>query len=209
MPLASKDAISVDVGNRLRQLRAAREISIRALAQKSGLSANALSMIERGKVSPSVSTLYRLAEALGVPVTDFFSPETERQKVVFLKAETRTRLPFPGGFWEGLGGEQFTGPVTPCMITLENGAGSGPARMIHTGHEFVFCLRGQLEYQVEDETFLLEAEDCLLFEAHLQHNWRNPGETITNALVIISDYVDGDHPGPKHMENPGNKPVSS
>ena len=209
MPSPSKDAISVDVGNRLHQLREARQISIRALAQKSGLSANALSMIERGRASPSVSTLYRLADAMGVPMTDFFSPETARQKVVFLKAETRTRLPFPGGLWEGLGGEQFTGQVTPFMITLENGAGSGPSNIVHTGHEFVFCMHGQLEYQVEDQTFLLEAEDCLLFEAHLKHNWRNPGETVTNALIIISDYVEGDHPGPKHMKDPGNQPVSS
>src|SRR5512140_2089299 len=129
MPFASREAISVDVGNRLHQLRETRKISMRALAQKSGLSANALSMIERGKTSPSVSTLYRLADAMDVPVTDFFSPETERLKVVFLKADARMRLPFLRGLWEGLGGEQFTGRVMPFMITLENGASSGPASM--------------------------------------------------------------------------------
>jgi transcriptional regulator with XRE-family HTH domain len=53
----SRQAISIDVGNRLRQLREARKVSMRTLATMSGLSANALSMIERGKTSPSVSTL--------------------------------------------------------------------------------------------------------------------------------------------------------
>jgi transcriptional regulator with XRE-family HTH domain len=66
------DAVSLDVGARLRELRDERNISMRSLATKSGLSANALSMIERGKTSPSVSTLYKLADALGVPVTSFF-----------------------------------------------------------------------------------------------------------------------------------------
>jgi len=204
MPPISKDATSIDVGNRLRQLREIRKVSMRTLAQTSGLSANALSMIERGKASPSVSTLCRLADALGVPVTDFFSPETARQKVVFLKADARTRLPFVRGLWEGLGGEQFTGRVIPLMLTLENGASSGLVDMIHTGHEFVFCIRGQLEYQVENQTYRLEAEDSLLFEARLKHCWRNPGNTVTNALVIISDYADGDHPGPMHVESIGN-----
>ena len=73
MPPTSRDTVSVDVGNRLRELREMRKVSMRTLAQNSGLSANALSMIERGKASPSVSTLCRLADALGIPITDFFN----------------------------------------------------------------------------------------------------------------------------------------
>lgn len=52
MPDLSREAISVDVGLRLNQLRESRRISMRALAQMSGLSANALSMIESGKTLP-------------------------------------------------------------------------------------------------------------------------------------------------------------
>ena len=54
MSAYEKEAISVDVGVRLRELRQDRGMSMRALARKSGLSANALSMIERGRTSPSV-----------------------------------------------------------------------------------------------------------------------------------------------------------
>jgi transcriptional regulator with XRE-family HTH domain len=203
MPPFSREAVSIDVGNRLRQLREMRKISMRSLAQLSGLSANALSMIERGKTSPSVSTLYRLADALGVPVTDFFSPETARNNVVFLKAEERPRLPFLRGLWEGLGGEQFTGRMTPFMMTLENGASSGPNSVVHTGHEFVYCIRGQLEYMVENQTFTLGAGDSLLFAAQLKHRWRNPGGMVTNVLVVISDFAEGDQPVPMHLEKAG------
>lgn len=195
----TRQAVSIDVGNRLRQLRESRRVSMRTLATMSGLSANALSMIERGKTSPSVSTLYRIADALTVPVTDFFGPEEARKKVVFLKADERTRLPFLRGIWEGLGGEQFTGRAMPFMITLDSGASSGPNSMLHTGHEFVYCLRGQLEYQVEGQTYHLEAGDSLLFAAQLKHRWRNPGGTVTSAVIVISDYADGDQPLP-HME---------
>lgn len=200
MELSSREAISVDVGNRLRQLRESRAISMRTLATMSGLSANALSMIERGKTSPSVSTLYRLADALEVPITDFFSPATVREKIVFIKANTRTRLPFMRGLWEGLGGENFVGRMMPFMLTLESGASSGPATVIHTGHEFVFCLRGQLEYQVENDTYLLEAGDSLLFAAQLNHRWRNPGGTVTSALVVLSDFSEGVQAVAMHLE---------
>jgi transcriptional regulator with XRE-family HTH domain len=194
MASLTRQAVSIDVGNRLRQLREARRVSMRTLATMSGLSANALSMIERGKTSPSVSTLYRIADALTVPVTDFFGPEEARKKVVFLKADERTRLPFLRGLWEGLGGEQFTGRAMPFMLTLDSGASSGPNSMLHTGHEFVFCLRGQLEYQVEGQTYAMETGDSLLFAAQLKHRWRNPGGIVTNALIIISDYAESDPP---------------
>lgn len=200
MASISREATSIDVGIRLRQLREGRKVSMRALAQMSGLSANALSMIERGKTSPSVSTLYRLADALGVPVTDFFSPEASRKKAVFLKGEERPRLPFTRGLWEGLGGEQFSGRMMPFMLTLENGASSGPNSVVHTGHEFVYCLRGQVEYQVENQVYTLEAGDSLLFSAQLKHRWRNPGETVSNVIIVISDYAEGDQPMPMHME---------
>ncbi len=194
MSSLTRQALSIDVGTRLRQLRETRNVSMRTLATMSGLSANALSMIERGRTSPSVSTLYRIAGALSVPVTDFFAPEEARKKIVFLKSDERTRLPFLRGLWEGLGGEQFTGKSMPFLLTLENGANSGQSNMVHSGHEFVYCLRGQLEYQVETQHFLLEAGDSLLFAAQLKHRWYNPGGVVTNALVIISDYSDGDHP---------------
>ena len=87
----------VNVGDSLRRLREARKVSMRALAKISGLSANALSMIERGKTSPSVSTLYKLADALEVPVTAFFGTPVERQQVIHLRASDRPRVPIVRG----------------------------------------------------------------------------------------------------------------
>jgi transcriptional regulator with XRE-family HTH domain len=195
-----KEAISVDVGSRLRQLREQQNISMRGLAAKSGLSANALSMIERGKTSPSVSTLYKLSDALGVPITEFFSQQLERQEVVFLRADERPRISFVKGSMEGLGGEQFIGKVSPFLVTLDNGASSGSNHMSHTGHEFVYCLRGKLEYRVEKQVFQLEAGDSLLFAAQLKHSWKSVGGNVTNALIIISEHSENRQTLQKHWQ---------
>lgn len=192
MALYQNDAVSVNIGERLRALREERNISMRTLAARSGLSANALSMIERGKASPSVSTLYKLADALGISITTFFASQSDRKQVVFLKSDARTRMSFTRGIFEGLGGEQFVGRVEPFMLTLENSANSGPRAMSHTGHEFVFCLRGELEYQVERELYRLEPGDSLLFAAHLKHKWKNPGRNVATAIIIISGFEEGE-----------------
>jgi transcriptional regulator with XRE-family HTH domain len=196
----AREAASVNVATSLRELREARNISMRTLATKSGLSANALSMIERGKTSPSVSTLYKLADALGVSITAFFGAQTDKKQVIFLKSDERTRMSFTRGVFEALGGEQFVGRVEPFMLTLESGAASGPHSIVHTGHEFVFCLRGKLEYYVDRQVFLLESGDSLLFASKLQHKWKNPGNTVTNALIIISGFEEGEQPHAMHWK---------
>jgi len=201
MEFYEKEAKSVDVGGRLRELRVERGLSMRALARKSGLSANALSMIERGRSSPSVSTLYKLAGALEVPITCMFREELQGSNVVFKKASERTRVPFPRGLWEGLGGEAFIGRVEPFMLTLESGASSGPFGIVHSGHEFVLCLRGELEYEVEGQRFVLEAGDSLLFAAQLKHRWRNRSKKVCNAIFVLSSFEHGERPSEFHISS--------
>ena len=117
MDLFSDDILTTDVGKRLRQLRSERKKSMRALARLSGLSTNALSMIERGRTSPSVSTLYKLSEALEVPITAFFRLEPERMDIVFRKAGLRRKVQIPNGIWEGLGEKRLRVGLKPfCLL---------------------------------------------------------------------------------------------
>jgi quercetin dioxygenase-like cupin family protein len=109
-------------------------------------------------------------------------------------------MSFTRGVFEALGGEQFVGRVEPFMLTLESGASSGPHTIVHTGHEFVFCLRGKLEYHVDRQVFQLEAGDSLLFASKLQHKWKNPSGNVTNALIIISGFEEGEQPHAMHWK---------
>lgn len=70
------------VGHQLRSLRNERGLSLRALAELCELSPNTISLVERGETSPSVSTLHRLATALGVPITAFFTEPVEKTHVI-------------------------------------------------------------------------------------------------------------------------------
>jgi transcriptional regulator with XRE-family HTH domain len=187
----------------LRELRQERGMSMRALGRASGLSTNALSMIERGRTSPSVSTLYKISEALGVPITAFFRLEPPKQDVVFRKANERRSVPFPRGVWEGLGGESFVGGLEPFLLTMEVGASSGRFGMLHSGHEFVLCLEGSLEYEVEEERYLLEAGDSLLFAAQLQHRWRNAGKSPCRVVIALTCFERGESPTEFHFAPKG------
>ena len=189
----------MEVGQRLRELREERRISLRELGRLSGISVNALSLIERGQTSPSVSTLYKVVEALGVPITAIFRAEPQRQEIIFRSAAQRSKIAFPLGVWEGLGGEDFVGRVQPFMLTLEIGADSGAQPIIHTGHEFVMCVEGSLEYRVEGQSFSLGPGDSLLFAARLRHCWRNPGDKIAKVVVVLSGFEEYESPIGYHV----------
>ena len=199
MDIYDQEALSVNISDRLRQLREERELSIRGLGRLSGLSANALSVIERGLSSPSVSTLYKIAKALEIPVTAFFEETPPKQDLVLIKASERNRIPLYRGLWEGLGGSQYEGSVEPFMVTLEAGSSSGRFPMSHSGHEFVFCLRGEFVYEVGEDIYNLEAGDALLFSADLEHKWHNPGHTVANALIMLSGFSPGESPSKYHL----------
>lgn len=197
--LESQEAAEVQVGRRLRILRLERGLSIRALAELSSLNVNTLSLIENGRTSPSVSTLQQLATALEVPITAFFENELLKSSVSFLKAGQRPRAAFAHGTLEDLGGGLSLHGGQPLIVNLEPHADSGETPIVHTGHEFVFCLEGCLLYTIEDQTYLLEPNDSLLFEAHLPHRWQNVGDTPSRSLLILCPADESDRPTERHF----------
>jgi transcriptional regulator with XRE-family HTH domain len=175
----------VDVGGRLRALREARQLSIRALAEASDLAVNTLSLIENGRTSPSVSTLQQIAVALSLPITAFFTPERPRSRLVFLKADQQQPTTFPHGALADLGVGMAQRHIEPLLLTLDPGAGSGPEPIIHPGQEFVFCLEGRIGYTVDGQRYLLEPGDSLLFESTLPHRWENSDPSPARAVLVL------------------------
>ncbi|MGB9672620.1 MAG: cupin domain-containing protein [Anaerolineales bacterium] len=190
---------SIDVGNRLREVRQAQGYSLRSLAEKSGLNVNTLCLIENNKTSPSVSTLQQLALALQVPITAFFETLEEPKSVVFQKAGKRPIARFQRGLLEDLGNGISLAGGQPLLVHLEPGADSGANPIVHTGQEFVYCLEGCLVYRIGDEKYLLESGDSLIFEAHIPHQWGNSGDSISRSILIICPSDAADPGAQKHF----------
>lgn len=194
------DAIpSVNVGQRLRVLRTGRGLSIRALAEKSQLNVNTLSMIENGKTSPSVATLQQLAFALETPITSFFDSGVPKNKIAYHTASQRPKVAFAHGTLEDLGAGMISRGAEPFLVVLDPHAESGSNPIVHTGREFVFCLEGCLTYTIEDQVFQLEPGDSLLFEAHLPHRWQNLGATPSRSLLVLCPSDALDRPTERHF----------
>lgn len=192
--------LPIDVGRNLHDLRAEQGFSIRSLAELSGLNVNTLSLIENGKTSPSVSTLQQLASALSVPITAFFKTDVKKNNVSYQKADQRRHAAFAYGSLADLGAGLTLRGGQPLLLILKPKASSGPTPIVHTGHEFVYCLEGQMSYTIDDQDYILEPGDSLLFEAHLPHYWRNIGPSNSQSLLIMCPSDENDHPAERHFK---------
>lgn len=188
-----------NVGQRLRALRSERGLSMRALAERSGLNVNTFSLIENGKTSPSVSTLQQIASALDVPITAFFETAVTQNSIAHIVAHHRPRLAFAHGTLEDLGAGLTSRAVEPFVVTLEPHAGSGDNPIVHTGFEFVFCLQGRMTYRIEDHSYVLEPGDSLLFESYLPHRWQNDDAQPAQAILVLYPTDARDHPTERHF----------
>jgi len=176
------------VGLRIKELRTTRGLSLRALAELSKLSTNAISLIERGGNSPTVSSLHSLAKALAVPITAFFEQQGNGQ-VIHLKKDQRPRSETAGVIMENLGSGLPNQQIEPFLMSIAPGGSSTSSQITHSGEELVYVLKGHLICSISEQEHELEEGDSLLFLASQPHIYRNQASTTARILIIFQPMV--------------------
>jgi quercetin dioxygenase-like cupin family protein/DNA-binding XRE family transcriptional regulator len=200
----SIEETTINVARQIRLLREQRNLSQRALAESSGLSRNTLSLLERGQTSPTVSTLKRLAIALDVDINAFFGA-IEDKSIIFTKSGQRPSMQLLHGWLADLGVGKHDQLVTPLVLQLNPGARSGPA-ISHDGQDFIYCLKGEVLYTVNDKAFVLEPGDSLFFDGHLPHRFQSTTSEESEVLIILStphesaEYISNHFPEDSYSE---------
>lgn len=173
----------IQLGNRIRELRAERGLTLQVMAENTGLSSSMLSLVERGKTSPSIGTLVAISSALGVHMSDLFG----RAQGAF---EAVTRLEDQPVYSAGRGVKRRVAKtddergVEVVVNEYEPGTGSGPQLLHHSGHEYGIVLEGNLEIEVAGQVFQLEPGDCISYDSQLPHRIANNGLTHVTAVWI-------------------------
>ncbi|HWL70980.1 MAG TPA: cupin domain-containing protein [Geminicoccus sp.] len=183
-------AAPLKVGPRLRGLRKARGMSLVALSRQADLSIGMLSQVERGLSNPSLASLSRIAQALGVAAVDLFDARPEpvaAETPLVQRAEKRPELLF-----EQFGmSKQIISPVRShrlelILLTLEPGGRSSDGPYTHDGEEGGLVLEGALELEVAGRVHALRAGDSFQFQSSLPHCFRNTHDGVTRALWAIA-----------------------
>jgi transcriptional regulator with XRE-family HTH domain len=173
------------IGPKLRSLRKQAGLSLQQLATRSDVSAAAIHKIEQSGMVPTITTLLKLAGALGRPVAYFVDEEEiASDPTVFIRdGEQRPILTSHTGIeLAGISGAYGRFFLAGARATVIPGASSGERAMEHPGEELVYVLQGRLEFVVNGQRYCLGAGDSLHFRTVQPHSWRNPGATEAVAL---------------------------
>src|SRR5213592_2726553 len=177
--MALVDATQIHIGPRVRALREAMDLSLRDLAERSGVSAPMLSQVERGETSPTLQVAARIAHGLELKLSQLLRLDEDTTVSVVKAGEGRRG---------GAGGHAYT-VLTPPLPglraevtrhTLQPGAVTGgpgdPPRHEPGARETTIVEHGAIVLHVDDAEHALAAGDCVTFDADLSHHFANPGK---------------------------------
>jgi transcriptional regulator with XRE-family HTH domain len=182
------DRAELKVGARLRHARLLNGYRLKDAAKRARLSESMLSRIENDRAMPSLTTLHRLCQALGLSISALLTNEETRPWTIMRPRDRPVIGHAQAANGEGTRAEVLVPYVDGRLlegfiIIIEPGGHSG-GYLQHKGEEVGYVIEGQLELTIEDETHLLNAGDSFHFPSHLPHSYRNPGQTTMRAVWI-------------------------
>lgn len=191
------------VGAHIRQLRLATHMSLRSLAARTDFSPSFISQVENGLVSPSINSMQKIAEALGVTLGEFFAAAAQGQGGSIVRAAQRETL--PSGWSQALvealapiGGRHS---LEAMLITLQSGGRSGKHPYPRPHEEFAFLLQGEVTLTLGPETHILEEGDAVMILARELRLWVNEGPSLALILVVSArGEAESRPPGPSGPE---------
>ncbi|MEU0812222.1 helix-turn-helix domain-containing protein [Streptomyces sp. NPDC005970] len=180
-----------DVGRRVHAFRRLRRMSLRALAERSDVSGSFLSQLERGRSSASISTLARIASALGITMAELF--DTSAIGPTPLRAQDRPELPWVGGGRKtSLTREPLAG-FGVYEAEFAPGGSTGDEQYSHPGwHEVVVVLTNQVTVLLDTERFVLGEGDSLDFDSRQPHRIVNETDAMSVVHWVLGPVQPGD-----------------
>jgi len=175
------------LGSQLKRLRQRRQLTVRAVAARSGVSHATISLIERDKTSPSVDTLSAMLDALGTTLVSFFndlqvlepgSPFYTDEDLVEIGDEESIS-------YRMLGMKHPNRHILMMRETYQVGADTGGA-FSHNAQEAGFVLKGQVEITIGAEVSVLGPGDGYYFDSQSPHRFRNVGREEAEIISAVS-----------------------
>ena len=178
------------IGKKVRQLRLEKDLTLKELSDRSGVALATLSRIETEKMTGTVASHSRIAEALGLSLPQLYVGLQREQKPT-VDVHTRGKRPDVFVHNEKSSVQLLTGPVLtkkmmPVLIQIGPG-GSTQAEENQRGTEkFLYLLEGKIEAQVGQGRYTLGRGESLYFDGSVSHRFRNVGTAEARCLCIIT-----------------------
>jgi transcriptional regulator with XRE-family HTH domain len=179
----TEDAIAL-IGTRIRDFRTAKEMPLRALAEHTGLSMSMLSLVERGKTSPSIGTLIAICSALDVHMADLLAPVSLVKASAVSRVVDQPVVQTRAGVDRRILRDDRANGVEIAINQYAPDTGSAPTPIHHEGFEYGVVLEGQLTVELDGKSHTLKAGDLISYDSARSHRISNHGGRKARALWV-------------------------
>jgi transcriptional regulator with XRE-family HTH domain len=174
----------VDLGQRIRRLRHQRHLTLQQLGEATGLSPSMLSLVERGRTSPSIGSLVAVASALRVPLKTLFDDGLSDRQTYVLRLEDQSVMsPMPGVSRRTAIADSAR-HIEISVNEWQPGVATEPRPARHPGFEYGLVLEGELTVEVEGSRFVLAPGDLAWYESTSPHSLHNDGDEVARAVWV-------------------------
>jgi transcriptional regulator with XRE-family HTH domain len=176
-----------ELGKRIKNIRESKHLTLKNIEASAGISATHISEIERGKTSPTLGALIRIAKALGKDPA-YFVEEDELKDISVVTLENRIKEKLQGGTGtkERLTMSIPAGKIQADVITLAPGKSPRAELHSHYGNEAALVLSGKFLFKVGDERFELSEGDSIYYNAQEDHSYENCSSKEEAQMIWIS-----------------------
>ena len=188
------------LGALLKTIRSSRNLTIKEVTAKAGISSSLLSQIERNRISPSLDTLLQILEVYGVSPNKFFKDYETSSKVEIVKQGDRKIYERKGFKYEKLCGEsQSKGNYSFNAFFLELAPGQerGDVNDGHIGRELGIVVKGTARIVYGEETYKINRGDSVSFFSQIPHVIQNISDEIFQAYWVVTPADGEDYFGEK------------
>lgn len=178
----------VELASRIRKARTSKGYTLDRVAELSGLAKGLLSKVENFRVTPSLPTLAKICEALGMSLSDLFEGLDEKPKLSIVHNDERLRIERDPeqsdiGYF-ALAHARPDRNMDPFVLIVPGGGGRREA-MPHEGEEFLFVLKGGLSFEYNGEIHQLQSGDSAYFDAEVDHRVFNTNTDEAQILCVF------------------------
>lgn len=174
------ESISISI----KALRLEKKLTLKEMSERTGLSVSFLSQVERGESSLAITSLNKIAIALGVDITYFFSPtKTEDFKIAFKDSEP-LNVEHSKQTMYRMSSEFENRALENYLIEIPAGTGNETVR--HVGEEMYYVIEGSLTVYVNDKRYNLEKNDVIHFPSNYPHYYKNTSDALVKILCVVT-----------------------
>lgn len=172
----------IAIGQRIRELRKARKLTLQALAASSGLSTSMLSLVERGLASPSIGSLIVVSEALGTTMFDLLVGENDQNAGLVARWKDARTIETDEHVVRRLLRDDPGRGVSIAFNEYAPKTGSNESPLSHEGFEYGLLLEGQLTVEIDGALHVLSKGDLIAYSSRRGHRIWNHGDSAARTV---------------------------